>query len=57
MLANRYGQKQQKDRLPHFCFPNLMGGHLIDGVYLLQEIQGSQIFRFSDCEVEKGSLK
>ena len=43
--------------LPHFCFLNLMGEYLIDGVYLLQEIQGSQSSRFSEHEVEEGSLK
>lgn len=34
-----------------------MGEYLTDGIYLLQEIQGSQSFRFSEGEVEKGSLK
>lgn len=42
--------------LPHLCFPNLMGKHMIGGVYLCKRFRKVRFLGFQ-TEVEKGSLE
>lgn len=55
MIANRYSQKRQKDKL--YVTSLKISWRTSDEIYLLQKIQEIQTFRFLESEVERGSLK